>query len=59
MKITKEIIKALEKAADKIKSIEARHVPAEFRKDSAWLNAVNDIIDRTVLAVRNELERIK
>jgi len=59
MIITKEIINSLEKAKAKIKKIEANFVPKEFRADSAWLEAINDIIDRTVLAVRDALEKVK
>lgn len=56
MKITKEIIDALEKAKTKIKFIESSGIPKDKRAESAWLIAINDIIDRTVLAVRDELE---
>lgn len=59
MKITKEIIEALEKAKTMIKFIEAYDIPEEERAESAWLIAINDIIDRTALAFRNELEWIK
>lgn len=59
MKITKDIIEALEKAKNKIKNIETKFVPLEFRKDSEWLKAVFDIIDRTALALRDELEQIE
>ena len=51
------MIKAIERAKDKIKKIEAKHIPAEFRANSAWLQAVNDIIDRTALAISDELEQ--
>ena len=59
MKITDEILIAIKRGENKIKRIEANIVPAEFRKDSAWLDAVNDIISRTCLAIRDELEEIK
>ncbi|KKN66076.1 hypothetical protein LCGC14_0475540 [marine sediment metagenome] len=59
MKISKEIISALERAKIKIKKIEMKPVLKEYRAGSAWLGDINDIIDRTVLAVRDELESIK
>lgn len=58
MKITKEIIDAIDRAKDKVKKAEAKLIPAEFHKDSAWLETVNDIVDNTSLAVRNELEKL-
>ena len=58
MKITKEIIKAIEQGKDKVKKTEATYIPSEFRKDSAWLDAVYDIIDRTALAIRDKLEQV-
>jgi len=58
MIITDEILAAIRRGENKIKRIEAGIVPAEFRKDSAWLDAVNDIIARTCLVIRDELEDI-
>lgn len=58
MKITKKITKAIEQGKDKVKKIETTYVPSEFRENSAWLDAVNDIIDRTGLAIRDKLEWI-
>ena len=59
MKITKEILGAIERGKAKIKGIEAGFMPEIFRKDSAWLEAINDIINRTGLAIRDELEHIE
>ena len=56
MKITKEILAAIEAGKYKVKRIEAKTVPAEFRKNSAWLEAIYDIVNRTGLAIRDELE---
>jgi hypothetical protein len=51
----KEIIAAIERGRDRIKKIEENSVAKEFRKDSAWLCAINDIIDRTALSIRDEI----
>lgn len=51
-----QIIKRVEQAKNKVKRIEAAAVAEESRKDSAWLGAVNDIIDRVALAILDELE---
>ncbi len=59
MEITKEIIEAIEKAKTKIKFIEAFGIPVEKQPESAWLITINDIINRTALAVRDELEILK
>ena len=56
MKITKEILAAIDAGKYKVKRIEAKAVPAEFRKDSAWLEAIYDVINRTGLAIRDEIE---
>ena len=55
MKITIEIIKAIEQGKDMVKKVEAAFVPSEFRENSAWLGAINDVIDRTALAIRDKL----
>ncbi|KKL48009.1 hypothetical protein LCGC14_2329840, partial [marine sediment metagenome] len=56
MTITKEITRAMEKAKIKIKNEERNAIAKEFQSNSGWLCAINDIIDRTILAVRDELE---
>ena len=53
-----ELIAAIKHGKDKVKKIEAKSVPVEFRKDSAWLEAIYDIINRTGLAIRDEIEKI-
>jgi len=53
-----EIIKAVVRGKNKIKKIESNAVDVEFRKDSAWLDVVNDIIDRVGLAILDELDKI-
>lgn len=55
--IMEQAIIAIDLAKDKIKNIEAQQVPKEYQANSAWLTAVNDIIDRTALAIRDELDR--
>jgi len=50
-----KVIEAIERGKEKIKAIEAQKVVKERRKDSAWLMAVNDIVDRVGLAIRDEL----
>ena len=57
MSITKETIKAIDRGRDKVKRIEAKAVEPEFQDDSAWLAAVYDIIDRTALAIYDELDK--
>ena len=59
MKITKEVLVAIEAGAKKIKRIETKVVAPEFREDSAWLEAIYDIINRTALAIRDALEDVK
>ncbi len=51
-----EMLKAIERAKDKLKNIESKMIAVELREDSAWLNAINDIIDRAGLAVLDELD---
>lgn len=58
MRITPEIIRAINKGAAKIKTIEAKYIPKEFRQDSGWLRAVNDVVNRTALSIRDELEKV-
>ena len=58
MKITKEILAAIEAGMDKVKRIEAKMVAPEFRKDSAWLDAIYDTINRTGLAIRDEIDKV-
>jgi len=50
-----KVIEAIERGKEKIKAIEAQKVVKERRNDSAWLMAVNDIVDRVGLAIRDEL----
>ena len=57
MALTKEIIGAVERGRDKMKKIEAEEIPLKYRKESAWVIAVSDIIDRTALAIRDELDK--
>lgn len=57
MILTKKILRSIERGRDKIKKIETKAVESEFQKDSAWLIAVYDIVDRTALAIRDELEK--
>jgi len=52
-----KMIEAVERAKAKMKKIEAKHIPVKFRENSAWLQAVNDIIDRTALAIVDELNQ--
>lgn len=54
----REIIKAIVQAKNKIKKIESNAADVGFRKDSAWLVTVNDIIDRVGLAILDELDKI-
>lgn len=58
MKVTDEIVCALNRATSKMKTIEEACIGKQYRKDSAWLSTINDIIDRTALAIRDELENI-
>ena len=50
-----EVIEAIKRGKEKIKTIEAQQIPKEKQTNSAWLIAINDIIDRTGLAIRDEL----
>jgi len=59
MKITREMVVAIKEGAYQVKKIEAKPIPKDRVKDSAWLAAVYDIIDRTALAIRDQLENIK
>ena len=65
MKMTKKMLAAIDAGKYKMKRIEARVVtPAEspfkeLRKDSAWLDAIFDIIDRTASTIKDELESSK
>jgi len=54
--ITKELLAAINAGSSKVKKIEAKSVPVEFRKNSAWLDAIYDVINRTALAIRDEIE---
>jgi len=56
--ITKELLAAINVGSSKVKKIEAKAVSPEFRKDSAWLDAIHDVINRTALAIRDEIECI-
>jgi len=56
MTITPNIVASIEHAKSRIKEIEARNIPLERRGDSAFLQYACDLIDRTALAIRDELE---
>ena len=58
MEIAKEILVAIEAGKYKVKRIEAKAVAPEFREDSAWLEAIYDVINRTGLAIKDEIEKI-
>ena len=51
-----QIIKAIERGKNTVKRIEASQIPKDKRRDSAWLNAINDIIDRVGLSILDQLE---
>ena len=59
MEITREMVSAIKEGVYKIKKIEAASIPQDKVKDSAWLIAIYDIIDRAALAIRDELENVK
>ena len=50
-----DIIAAISRGVNRMKRIEEQAVPEERRKDSAWLDACFDLINRTALAIRDEL----
>lgn len=52
---TQEICRQIEAGRDKIKKIEAKQISARFCKDSVGLEFINDIINRTALAIRDKL----
>ena len=49
------IIAGIVKGVQRMKRIEVAWIPVERQNDSAWLQTVNDIIDRTALAIRDNL----
>ena len=53
-----ELIAAVKRGKDKVKRIKAKSVPVEFRKDSAWLEAIYDVINLTGFAIKDEIEKI-
>ena len=59
MIFTHSQLEAIRRGRNKIKKAYEKDVIPELRKDSAWLEAVNDIIDDTALAIQNELEKIE
>uniref|UniRef100_A0A6M3J6P7 Uncharacterized protein n=1 Tax=viral metagenome TaxID=1070528 RepID=A0A6M3J6P7_9ZZZZ len=57
MTITPNIVASIERTKSKIKKEEARDIPLERQADSAFLHYACDLIDRTALAICDELEK--